>query len=58
MSDRRSLELSLLLSKDSVDLSLVGWVSDEEWQVLLHLGLCEVIDTIELSPELLFKWLS
>lgn len=37
---------------DGLNLHSVGWVSNEEWQFLLHLDLIHVEDTVEVGPEL------
>jgi len=47
-----------VLGHDGFNLGLVGGVGNEELEITLHLGLGQVVHTIELGPELVLKRLS
>lgn len=43
---------------EGLDLHSVGWVSNEEWELLSHLEFGEAILTVEVAPELILERLS
>lgn len=43
---------------EGLDLHSVGWVSNEEWELLSHLEFGELIYTVEVAPELILERLS
>jgi hypothetical protein len=46
-----------IVSKESLNLGAIVWISNEVWKLLAHLWLSKLKDSIERAPELLLKWL-
>ena len=46
-----------IVSKESLNLGTIVWISNEVWKLLAHLWLSKLKDSIERSPELFLKWL-
>ena len=57
-SDRVSLDLVLVLVHQGLDSSAVVRVNSEHFEVFFHTGFGQLVQSVELLPELVFKRLS